>query len=134
MAELPRSVSALRRVRSLGDHVGNAERLADDRPEPVGRLVVEVVGEPKLRPIGRRRPAPIVGKLRGIRLALRAQRTLARFVAIAVVAAESRGHLRAVTGGRQRIHQQPCYPPITRGRAVSGRLKRCVERDPHAGR
>src|SRR5581483_7858641 len=71
-------------------------------------------------------------ELGGVRLPLRTQRALARRVAFTVVAAEGRGHLYAVTGERERIHEQSGYATIARGRAVRRRLKRCVKGDPHA--
>src|SRR4029077_5088055 len=89
-------------------------------------------GEPELRARGRRARLPFARVLRGERLALRAARTLARLVAVAVVGAEGGSELHAMAGARERIHEEPGYAPIARRRAVRRRLKRCVVRDPHA--
>ena len=131
MAEGPWPMRALLRIGGLRDDVGNAERLAHCGPEPVGRLVVQVIGEPELRPLIGRTRFPVRRQSFGQRFTLRAQRTLSRLVAIAVVAAEGRRHLHAVTRMRQSVHVKPRYAPIARRRAMRRRLKRCVERDPH---
>jgi hypothetical protein len=72
----PGTAGALLRMRCFGDHVRNAERFADGRAEPVGGLVVQVIGEPEVRPLLRGRRAPLRGDAFSERLALPAQRLL----------------------------------------------------------
>src|SRR5688572_9486676 len=82
VTERPRAGRALLGVRSLGDDVGNAERLAYRGPEPVRRLVVDVIGEPEVGTQVRRTVAPPRGEPLRERLALAAQRLLALEVAV----------------------------------------------------
>ena len=52
MAEPRRALGAARRVRGLGDHIGNAERAGHDRAQPVGLAVVAMIGEPEVEAFG----------------------------------------------------------------------------------
>ena len=56
MAAREGSIRLLGRERGLDDQIGDAERARDRRPEPVRRLVVEVIGEPGCRPLVRQAP------------------------------------------------------------------------------
>ena len=60
MAEPGRALGAARRVRGLGDHIGNAERAGHDRAQPVGLAVVAMVREPEVVALrmARRQRAP----------------------------------------------------------------------------
>ncbi len=49
MADIPWSDGALIRERRLGHDIGKAERGGHRRAKPIGRFVVEVVGEPQGR-------------------------------------------------------------------------------------
>ncbi len=48
MALRPWASGLLWRVGRLGDDIGNAERAGYGRAETIGRLVIEVIGEPEI--------------------------------------------------------------------------------------
>ena len=127
----PGAVRALVRDRGLGQEIGDAERLADARADPVGRLIIEVIGEPcawalvrRARPVAPQQP---LGHGRPDALQARLIGRITR----AVPAAQSAGQFDLVPGPRQRLDQQPGHAPVTRGNRMVGRLQRGVEGDPH---
>ncbi len=127
----PRAARLLWRKRGLGDDIGDAECCGDPRAEPIGRLVVEVVGEPQLR---RRSRAPR-GSGADIRSASLSPRTASRACRgwsprPSKLRKRDAEH-RLVPGTAQGCEKQLRHPPVARrapdDRAASAaRKRRCA--------
>ncbi len=78
MAEPRRTLGTARRMRGLGDDVGNAERARHQRAEPVGLAVVAVIGEPEVEALGmtRRQGVPARDETRRLRAGAPLQRQM----------------------------------------------------------
>ena len=85
------SAGLLARVRRLGGDIGNVERRADRRAEPIGRLVVNMVGEPELGAGRAVRRLPFGDQRRGDFLAAAGPRLLRRAIAGPVIGAKFGG-------------------------------------------
>ena len=98
---MPHAVGAFRCKRRLGNEVGDVEGFANRWTQPIGRLVVEMIGKPSLRSV------TAVAQKKAVNFFLRraAQRTLATEIAFAFVAAKLAGQERLVSGNVQRPQQ-----------------------------
>src|SRR5690242_13828138 len=120
MPEVPPPALLLRRVGGLGHNIRYAEPLADERPEPVGRLVIGMVGEPDL---GWLRPALDLPEIPMRNLAaLFAEPCLPPRVA-GIIAAEIRGECHCVAGARERRNKRPRHCAVAGGDRMVGRLQ-----------
>ena len=88
VAQCPRAARTPGRIGCFGNHVRNAERHAGPWSEPIGCLVVHVVGEPEIRTRRARSTLPVRDHSVQQLLALRAQVELARGIAMRIEAAK----------------------------------------------
>ncbi len=135
MAEIPGAPCPFCCVGGFGDRIGNAERIVDDRAEPIRRLVVEVIGQPQLGRFGRRAldaASAAAGARPPARQSGRAAPGASRSPA-PVKGAQPGRDKRFMAGEAQRVEKQPRHAPVTRGDRVVRRLERCVNRDAHRG-
>src|SRR5439155_27288249 len=106
------------------------ERRADRGTQPVRGLVVEVISKPQLgRGIGL--PLPVAQKPRSSALPHPGEVSLALRLALAVIAAQPRGHKGLVPGTAQRGAKQLCDAPVARRQRMIGWLQRRIKRNPH---
>ena len=102
----PFAVPLLRRDGCLGDDIRNVERAAHRGPEPIGRLVIQVIGEPDVGPHRGMRESGGRGAPANCRPSSASRACRAR-VAAAFEAPESRRDEGVVTGGAQRLAAAP---------------------------
>ena len=138
VSDAPPPPALFRRVRGLRHQVGDAEALADERPDPVGGLVVEVIGEPEVgAPAGGSFPVAVKQPVRDAGADLAEPRLPIR-IARPVEAAEARCDVDLPAPRRagpfERREEEPRDRAVARRHRVVGSLERGVERDPHAAR
>src|SRR5438477_8524893 len=96
----PAARSLLWRVGGLCDDIGNAENICNLRTQPIRRLMVNVIGKPKLGG-SLRRLAAAANKTRRKPCADRRHPSLAPRVTVPIIAAKSGGYLRIVASHPQ---------------------------------
>ncbi len=128
----PGAAALLGRYRSLDHHVGDTEGAAQGGTDPVGRLVVEVIGEPEARSLGFPEPRQSPRQPPGQALTHALQPLLAGPVAAAFIAAKTGHELGRVTGRQQGLEQQIGDQAVAGRDRMVRRLKRRVERNLHA--
>ncbi len=131
LAHRPRPGQSLGRVRRLGDHVRQSQRTADGRSDPVGRLVIQMVGEPEVGRRAVRRIAPARDQCPCRLQAGLAHGLLVRGIAGAVERTQLGNQLDGVTRDAQGVHQQARHAPVARCRFVGRRLQGRVEGNSH---
>jgi hypothetical protein len=133
MAWSRRPLGAARRVRSLDEGIGNAQRPGHDRPQPVGLAVIAVVGEPEIKALGmaRRQGAPA----RDQPLRLRAHPPFKREMILrcghARRDAAQRRHHHGVIEPAQQSPQTARHLTIARGDGTVRRFQRRVQQHAH---
>ena len=133
MAEPRRSLGPARRMRGLGDHVGNVERPRHDRPQPVGLAVVAVIGEPEIETLGmagRQRP-PAVDQSRGLGAGAAFERQMSAGCRHARGDAAQGRHHDAMAQPAQQAGQPARHLAIARGRGTVRWLQRRVQQHAH---
>ena len=134
VAAPPRTLRAFGCVRCLGHDVGDVERTRNHRADPVGRPIVEVIGEPQLGARLGRGFAVAGEQRRRLVPAGRLQLLLRAAVGRAVVAAEGRGERDIVPDLAEHPHHQARHRPVARGHRMGRGLQRRIERDAHVKR
>ena len=131
VAERPLSGRAFGCVGRLGNEIGNVEGGRDRWADPVGRLVIEVIGEPCLGARrGRARSQPTCKAL-GKPSAEPGQPLLAHRIAGSVATGEDRRQFDRMIGGYERGHQVARHLPVARRGGRGRRLHRRIECDVH---
>ena len=131
MAELPSASGALAGAGALGDRVGDAQRIGDARPDPVRRLVVDVIGEPQARALPGR--AIAIGGDQPIRFrcALGPQPLLNGTVPATVEGAHLARQERREAGGREPLQEEARHGPVAGRGGVVRALQRRIEGNRH---
>src|SRR6516164_11768477 len=114
------------RVGSLGDDIGNAQRVCDWRSQPIRRLMVKMIGKPEFRS-GFWSRAPAADKMGRKAAADGRQPSLTPLVAMPVIAAKSRCYERIVASQPQRLKEQLRDPAVSRGNWVIRRFQWSIE-------
>ena len=127
----PAARRLLWRVGGLGDDIGNAEHICNLRAQPIRRLMIEVIGKPKLRS-SLRRLAAAANKTRRKPCADRRHPSLAQRVAAPVIAAKSGGYQGVVASHPQGREEQLRDPSVSRRNWMIGRFQRRVKGDTHS--
>src|SRR5260370_28591005 len=127
----PAARRLLWRVGGLGDDIGNAENICNLRAQPVRRLMIKVIGKPKLRSSVRRLAAP-AKKTRRKSCADRGYPSLAHRVAAPVIAAKSGGYQDVVASHPQGREEELRDPSVSRKNWMIGRFQRRVKGDTHS--
>src|ERR1700680_666884 len=117
----PATRCLLWRVGGLGDDIGNAENICNLRAQPIRRLMIEVIGKPKLRS-SLRHLAAAANKTRRKPCADRRHPSLAKRVAAPVIAAKSRGYQSIVASHSQGREEQLRHLSVTRRNWMIGRF------------
>jgi len=133
MAETCRANGALRRVRGLGDHIGNAERPGDDRPQPVGFAVVAVIGEPQIEALGmmRRQRPPARNQARCLFARAPFEREVLFGFGHALGHAAARRHDNLVVEAREQPRKPARHFAVARRYRMIGRLEGRVQQHTH---
>jgi len=133
MASCPRTIPLYRRHGSLGDHIRDAQRAGHRWPQPIGRLVINMIREPEFWPKFGKLLA-VAKKTIGDPRSEGGQSALSAGLATPVITAKARYEDRLMSGKAYRSEEQLRNLTITRRHRMIGGLQRRIERDAHAPR
>ena len=127
----PRPVLLFGRMGHLGHHVGNTQAVRYLGTQPIGRLMVKVIGKPHLRPLANGPRSVAMDQTRRQSISERTQATVPPRRARTVVASESRCQFDRMSTGIKGRHQQARHAPVARRRRVVRRLHGGIKGNAH---
>ena len=131
MAGCPRTPSLPRCYRSLGDNIWDAECACYRRPQPIGRLVINMIRKPHFW----RKPRKLLAVAEnavGDPLSDCGDSGLSEIIATGLIATKPRDQNSLMPGKAENCEEQLRDLSIARRNRMIGRLQRSVKGDPHA--